>query len=124
PIANNKVTSVAGNGGNGGANGGGIWIQSGTAKITNSTIAGNQAVHPANTSSATGGGIGTQGELTLANVTLAGNSAGSFGGNLRAQTASQVTVKNTIVSGGATTASTGNENCYIAQTTPFAEDHN
>jgi hypothetical protein len=123
-IANNTVTSVAGNGGNGGAVGGGIFVGSGTASIANTTIAGNRAVHPASTSTASGGGIATQGPLTLANVTLAGNTAGSFGGNLEVTLNMPIHIRNTIVSGGSTTVSMGTEDCYVTPSATITESYN
>ena len=61
-----------------GSHGGGLYVSTGTAFITNATISGNQA----NATSANGGGIyqNSDDNLTLTNVTLADNQAGLFGG--------------------------------------------
>ncbi len=63
-----------------GTHGGGVYINSGTAYITNATISGNQAVGVA----ADGGGVyhNSNDNLTLTNVTLASNQAGARGGGL------------------------------------------
>lgn len=63
-----------------GSNGGGVYISSGTAFITNATISGNQAVG----GGANGGGVyhNSNDNLTMTNVTLANNQAGSLGGGL------------------------------------------
>lgn len=61
-----------------GGHGGGFYHGGGTAFVRNATISGNRANDPA----ASGGGIYQKSDdnLTLTNVTLAGNEAGFFGG--------------------------------------------
>lgn len=70
-ITNNTAT---------GTHGGGLYHGGGTAFLTNVTISGNQAVNAA----ANGGGIyqASDDNLTLTNVTLNNNHAGSLGGGL------------------------------------------
>lgn len=63
-----------------GSHGGGIYHGGGTAFVSNTTISGNRATDAA----ANGGGVyqNSDDNLTLTNVTLAGNEAGFFGGGL------------------------------------------
>ncbi|MBO7726767.1 MAG: hypothetical protein J6S40_09920, partial [Thermoguttaceae bacterium] len=73
-----------------GENGGGIFNDEGTLKISNSAVSGNHA-------SWRGGGISNDGALTLINTVISGNSAGSHGGGIFND--GDLIVTNTTVSG-------------------------
>lgn len=103
-------TTLSGN--TSGARGGGLFHDATvTASLTNSTLSANVAVN--------GGGVSTgnpatnSGALTIANVTISGNTATVSGGGLH-NTANAVTVTNaTIVNNEATTAGGGVFNSSI-----------
>lgn len=87
--------------GTGTTEGAGVFIDGGTASITNSTISGNSSTFH-------GGGIFTDdGTLTLNNATVVGNVADSDsnatgdGGGVAQEDTGTVTIRNTIVSGNA-----------------------
>jgi hypothetical protein len=133
-ISGNRATGGAGGGassgtgGNGGlAAGGGIFTKTG-GTLVNVTVAGNQLVPGARGDSiagpngmagdAFGGGIDEAGitstTLTLAGVTLAGNSAGAgHGGNLN-RTAGALAASSTIVASG---TAAGDSNCSTGAVT-------
>jgi Ca2+-binding RTX toxin-like protein len=103
------------------AAGGAISDEGGEVEVYNSTIARNRALGVA----AFGGGISTNGGLTLVNVTLAGNSTGrgtssgtfQLGGGLVA-VGGETVLENTALAANRTDA--GEENCSIDSFNPSA----
>jgi len=86
-------STVPGLGGPG--TGGGIYNESGTVTITNSSLSGNSAGNDG------GGGIANYGTVTITNSTLSGNSCGSLGvgGGILNHVGATVTITNSTLSG-------------------------
>ena len=85
------------------SSGGGVYIASGSASITNSTISGN-------TAGAEGGGVYNAGGATLTHVTVVDNMAENFGGVVDA---SELLLYNSILSGNAGGDCSGTLNALI-----------
>jgi len=87
-FANNTATSQ----------GGGIWKNVSPTSIINNTFVGNRAEDLSNPTSTSviGGGLALYGPATLTNNTIANNFAKFIGGGLAADSATGVTVNNTI----------------------------
>jgi predicted outer membrane repeat protein len=93
-------------------NGGGVYVNGGTASLLNDTFNGNSATN--------GGGIGAgaaagpNSTLTMENLTVDGNSAkGGRGGGVWLNH-DDATLHNTIVSGNTKTTPAGTENCFVS----------
>jgi hypothetical protein len=84
--------------------GGGLWSgNNATVNITNSTIAGNQAVSADGTSGLGGGIMRTNGKINITNSTIASNIAGFQGGGIVGSTATRLTnsiIANNIANNG------------------------
>lgn len=81
--------------------GGGIYADTSTITISNSTITGNSATE-------TGGGIyDTDGTVTISNSSISGNSAMHGGGIYASSTSGPFTITNSTISGNSATESAG-----------------
>jgi Ca2+-binding RTX toxin-like protein len=108
--------------------GGGLWVQGQTAlTVTNSTLSGNKAVDTAGTNGLGGGLMSSDANpISLTNVTVAFNEAGSEGGGLFG--GKNITLRNTIVANNTANNSFGikqngaDGNGFQANPTPYFTD--
>ncbi len=92
------------------AQGGGIYVAASIAEISNSTISGNKTMGPGGYS---GGGVATDGNLSLRNTTITDNSAKGGGGIYAVSRPGDnvQTAVNSIIAGNRATESNGGGNC-------------
>ncbi len=91
------------------ADGGGIFIDQGSATIIDCNIIGNSANAP-------GGGIRSNNNLTIENSTISGNTSTSWGGGVFAS-GNSLTVKNSTISGNSATSTGDAGGIYVSQVT-------
>jgi uncharacterized repeat protein (TIGR01451 family) len=97
----------------GNCNGGGVYNNSSTTTLTNSTVSGNSALY--------GGGVYNRGTATFTNSTVSGNNAGIEGGGVYNAVAT-ATLARTLISGN--TAPTGAEVRHRSSGAVTADDFN